>query len=147
MDRNRHDFSEAVGALQPRHDVDATGDRHDGKDTMAHLRRSGGVICGALTIDPERRRVLVGARAVALTPLEFDLLLYLARRPDAVLRREQLLTAVWGYRHAGYARTVDSHVTRVRKKLVAAGLRFDVLRTVHGIGYAFDATGTTLESP
>jgi DNA-binding response OmpR family regulator len=101
----------------------------------------------ALAIDPESRRVHVGGRAVELTPMEFDMLLYLARRPAIVLAREELLTEVWGYGHAGYVRTVDSHVTRVRKKLSAAGLRADVLRTVHGRGYAFEPTRATVDAP
>ena len=50
---------------------------------------------------------------------------------------EQLLLDVWGYQHAGYARTVDSHVTRVRRKLKEAGLDEPVLETVHAVGYAF----------
>lgn len=93
---------------------------------------------GALTIDVGSRAVAVGGREVRLTPKEFDLLAHLAQRPSSVIEREDLLAEVWGYRHAGYARTVDSHVTRVRKKLAAAGLEGDPIATVHGIGYRFD---------
>jgi DNA-binding response OmpR family regulator len=92
---------------------------------------------GGLVIDPGAREVLVGTNRVRLTPKEFDLLVHLAQRPLEVHERERILEAVWGYRHAGYARTVDSHVTRVRKKLAAAGLVADPITTVHGVGYAF----------
>jgi DNA-binding response OmpR family regulator len=86
---------------------------------------------GAITIDPLRRVVTRDGAAVHLTPIEFDLLHRLVRQPGAVLTREQLLGDVWGYRDASGARTVDSHVRAVRRKLGD-----DVIRTVHGIGYA-----------
>ena len=94
---------------------------------------------GGLRIDLEAHTVRVGETDVRLTPKELDLLAHLAQRPGVVIEREELLAEVWGYRHAGYARTVDSHVTRVRKKLAAAGLRVDPIATVHGVGYRFDA--------
>ncbi len=68
---------------------------------------------------------------VHLTPLEFDLLACLAQRPSQVLTREQLLAQVWDWADASGTRTVDSHVKAVRRKLGG-----DVIRTVHGIGYA-----------
>ena len=74
-----------------------------------------------------------------LTPLEFDLLFRLARSAGDVLERDVLLREVWGYEHAGYARTVDSHVTRVRRKLARAGVN-DAIRTVHGVGYCLELT-------
>ena len=94
---------------------------------------------GGLRIDLEAHTVRVGETDVRLTPKELDLLAHLAQRPGVVIEREELLAEVWGYRHAGYARTVDSHVTRVRKKLASAGLRADPITTVHGVGYRFDA--------
>ena len=66
-----------------------------------------------------------------LTPTEFDLLLYLSERRGRVFTREQLLAEVWGYHDGGGARTVDSHVRALRRKLGT-----DVVRTVHGVGYA-----------
>ena len=68
---------------------------------------------------------------VHLTPTEFDLLYRLASRPDVVFSREQILADVWGYRDGFGARTVDSHVAALRRKLGG-----DVIRTVHGVGYA-----------
>lgn len=93
---------------------------------------------GDLTIDLAARTVKVRDEHVRLTPKELDLLVHLAQRPNVVHERESLLIEVWGYQHAGYARTVDSHVTRVRKKLAAAGLSRDPITTVHGAGYRFE---------
>jgi DNA-binding response OmpR family regulator len=86
---------------------------------------------GTLEIDPPTREVRRGGRPVQLTPTEFDLLYALAARPGVVLGRERLLTEVWGYRDGSGARTVDSHVRALRRKLGA-----DVIRTIHGVGYA-----------
>ncbi|UJR79946.1 DNA-binding response regulator in two-component regulatory system with KdpD [Sandaracinus amylolyticus] len=91
-----------------------------------------------MRIDLVSRSVRVRSGEARLTPKEFDLLVHLAQHPGHVLEREDLLVEVWGYRHAGYARTVDSHVTRVRKKLAAAGLAYDPITTVHGVGYRFE---------
>jgi DNA-binding response OmpR family regulator len=86
---------------------------------------------GDITIDPTTRRVHRGDELVHLTPTEFDLLAFLAERPAQVFTREQLLVQVWGYRDGSGARTVDSHVRALRRKLGP-----DTVRTVHGIGYA-----------
>jgi DNA-binding response OmpR family regulator len=86
---------------------------------------------GAVTIDETSRRVKYDDDPVHLTPTEFDLLAYLAERPTRVFTREQLLAQVWGYHDGAGARTVDSHVRALRRKLGN-----DVVRTVHGVGYA-----------
>ena len=88
---------------------------------------------GAVELDPRARRVTVNGEPAHLTPTEFDLLSVLAARPGAVLSREQLLAEVWGWRDGSGARTVDSHIRGLRRKLGA-----DRVRTVHGIGYALE---------
>jgi DNA-binding response OmpR family regulator len=93
-------------------------------------------------IDPKSRRVTRGADEVHLTPTEFDLLTFLARRPGQVFTRDQLLVEVWGYRDGSGARTVDSHVRALRHKLGA-----DIVRTVHGVGYAASDSPVRLSSP
>ena len=91
---------------------------------------------GGLSIDAARRRVYVDGTEVQLTPLEFEILLTLARDPGVVFTREQLMDRVWGYRDYAGGRVVDSHVARLRRKLGDDGTtRF--VRTVHGVGYAF----------
>jgi DNA-binding response OmpR family regulator len=91
-----------------------------------------GTLCvGSVTVDPASRRVHHGDDEVHLTPTEFDLLVYLSQRPGPVFTREHLLAEVWGYHDGGGARTVDSHVRALRRKLGT-----DIVRTVHGVGYA-----------
>jgi DNA-binding response OmpR family regulator len=92
---------------------------------------------GPLEIDPSRRRVTVDGAEVTLTPLEFEILLTLARDPGVVFTREQLMDRVWGYRDYAGGRVVDSHVARIRRKLGEDGVEPRFIRTVHGVGYAF----------
>ncbi len=91
-----------------------------------------------IEIDVDARRVRQHGEVVHLTPTEFDLLVGLAERPGRVLTRERLLADVWGYRDGSGARTVDSHVRALRRKLGDG-----VVRTVHGVGYGLgeDASG------
>lgn len=91
---------------------------------------------GSLSIDAATRRVRAAGQDVHLTPTEFALLHKLALTPHVVFGRRRLLEEVWGYRVGAGERTVDSHVRALRRKLGA-----DVIRTVHGIGYALDTTG------
>jgi DNA-binding response OmpR family regulator len=90
-----------------------------------------------LRVDPARRRVDVDDEEISLTPLEFEILLTLAREPGTVLSREQLMDRVWGYRDYAGGRVVDSHVARIRRKLGEDGNDPRFIRTVHGVGYAF----------
>jgi DNA-binding response OmpR family regulator len=90
---------------------------------------------GDVELQPASRRVRRGGEEVHLTPTEFDLLSWLASHPGAVATREQLLHQVWGYRDGSGARTVDSHVRSLRRKLGAG-----IVRTVHGVGYALEPT-------
>lgn len=91
---------------------------------------------GTLAIDPSTRRVDLDGSEIHLTPTEFDLLHKLAETPHVVFGRRRLLEDVWGYRVGAGERTVDSHIRSLRRKL-----RADLIRTVHGIGYALDTRG------
>jgi DNA-binding response OmpR family regulator len=90
---------------------------------------------GRVELEPATRRVRLDGEPVHLTPTEFDLVHYLAARPGRVATREELLAQVWGYDVPSGARTVDSHIRSVRRKLGA-----DLVRTVHGVGYAVEET-------
>jgi DNA-binding response OmpR family regulator len=90
-----------------------------------------------LAIDQARRTVAVDGSSVQLTPLEFEILLTLARTPGVVFTREQLMDKVWGYRDYAGGRVVDSHVARIRRKMGEDGTEPRFIRTVHGVGYAF----------
>ena len=88
---------------------------------------------GEIKIDPGTREVVKGDEQVHLTPIEFDLLFKLASQPNMVHTRDHLLSDVWGYPEGFEGRTVDSHIGALRKKLGP-----DVIRTVHGVGYAMN---------
>jgi DNA-binding response OmpR family regulator len=90
-----------------------------------------------LEIDAARRRVVRDGAEVTLTPLEFEILLSLARSPGVVFSREELMDRVWGYRDYAGGRVVDSHVARIRRKLGDEAGEPRYIRTVHGVGYAF----------
>ncbi len=91
------------------------------------------LVVGDVVVDRAQRRVSRGGEPVHLTPTEFDLLVALAASPRTVLTRERLLEEVWDWVDASGTRTVDSHVKALRRKLGA-----DLVRTVHGVGYAFE---------
>jgi DNA-binding response OmpR family regulator len=88
---------------------------------------------GDLEINQSERRVLRSGVEAHLTPTEFDLLVHLAGHPRTVLPRERLLADVWGWADASGTRTVDSHIKGLRRKLGS-----DLIRTVHGVGYALE---------
>ncbi len=90
---------------------------------------------GDLSIDVLGHQVARGEEPIALTPLEFDLLVALARKPRQVFTREALLEQVWGYRHAADTRLVNVHVQRLRSKVELDPENPTVVLTVRGVGY------------
>jgi len=90
---------------------------------------------GDLTISVDGHSVKRNSTPISLTPLEFDLLLALARRPWQVFSREVLLEQVWGYRHAADTRLVNVHVQRLRSKIERDPEHPEIVVTVRGIGY------------
>jgi DNA-binding response OmpR family regulator len=96
-------------------------------------RREGPVRVGDLEVDPARRRVTVGGCEVALAKKEFTLLRVLASDPIRVFTKEDLLREVWGFSSPGKTRTLDSHASRLRRKLDPEESRYIV--NCWGIGY------------
>ena len=106
----------------------------------AVLRRTGGnqpqaqpdvqIEVGLLQIDTRTRNVSYDGRSVGLTPKEHDLLVYLARDPDAVLTREQIIKDVWDENWWGSTKTLDVHIASLRKKLAP-----EIIETVRGVGF------------
>jgi len=90
---------------------------------------------GDLVIDVAGHTVRRDGVLISLTPLEFDLLTALARKPWQVFSREVLLEQVWGYRHAADTRLVNVHVQRLRSKIERDPERPDIVVTVRGVGY------------
>lgn len=90
---------------------------------------------GDLAIDVAGHSVTRGGATIGLTPLEFDLLVCLARKPWQVFTREVLLEQVWGYRHAADTRLVNVHVQRLRSKVEHDPENPEIVVTVRGVGY------------
>ncbi len=93
---------------------------------------------GGLKIDPQAREVAVEGTPLALTPKEFDLLWFLASHPQQVFERNQLLDRVWGIDFFGDSRTVDVHITRLRRKIQERDGPYKCLETIWGLGYRFN---------
>jgi DNA-binding response OmpR family regulator len=98
-----------------------------------HRRRTGRLRVGELDIDPQARTARLRGEALALSQKEFALLRVLASEPARVFTKDELLRQIWGFRHLGTSRTLDSHACRLRHKLGVHGDRFVV--NVWGIGY------------
>ncbi len=90
---------------------------------------------GDVVIDVAGHAVKKAGRTISLTPLEFDLLVALARKPWQAFSRDVLLEQVWGYRHAGDARLVNVHVQRLRGKIEDDPEHPQIVLTVRGVGY------------
>jgi len=113
----------------------------------AHARRargrsgpaSGVVVAGPLEIDPVSRRVSLGGDELTLTTYEFDLLRVFAERAGRVLTREQLVDFVRGSADEAFDRSIDVHVSHLRKKLGDDPRSPRIIKTVRGIGYLFAA--------
>ncbi|MCH8182657.1 MAG: response regulator transcription factor [Proteobacteria bacterium] len=110
--------------------VEALTQARDGDTEVLHAR--------GIVIDTGRRAVSVGGGAVELTAKEFDLLLQFAKHPGRVYTRAQLLDLVWGYGHAGYEHTVNSHINRLRAKIERDPAKPAHILTVWGVGYKFN---------
>lgn len=96
---------------------------------------AGKLYIGDLAIDVTSHEVTRGTELIALTPLEFELLVALASKPKQVFSREELLEKVWGYRHSADTRLVNVHVQRLRAKVEKDPESPEVVVTVRGIGY------------
>ena len=95
------------------------------------------ISCGGITINTEKRSVLVGDNVCTLTFKEFELLYYLIKNNSIVLSRDKLLQEIWGYDFEGESRTVDMHIKTLRQKLQNCGVS-DVIKTVRSVGYKFE---------
>ena len=93
------------------------------------------LVVGEISIDVAGHSVRRAGEKISLTPLEFDLLVALARKPWQVFSRELLLEQVWGYRHAADTRLVNVHVQRLRSKIERDPEAPEVVLTVRGVGY------------
>jgi len=110
------------------------------------LRRTNADVLGLLTIgdlaiDVQAHQVLRGGKQIALTRLEFDLLVALAKEPGRVFTRDALLSEVWGYRHSTDTRLVNVHVQRLRSKIEHDSEHPEIVITIRGVGYKAGVMG------
>jgi DNA-binding response OmpR family regulator len=101
---------------------------------------------GELSLDPDRRLVQINENRIELTAKEFDLLWKFATNPGRVFSRSQLLDSVWGYGHAGYEHTVNSHINRLRAKIEEDPAKPRYVITVWGVGYKFSGNEPGLDT-
>lgn len=92
-------------------------------------------VCGNLRIELDARIVTIDGVKIEMTPKEYDLLIYLITNENTVVRREELLSKIWGYNFFGDDRTLDTHMKLLRRKLGSYGKNIVTLR---GVGYRFD---------
>jgi two-component system response regulator MtrA len=110
------------------------------------LRRTNADVLGLLTIgdlaiDVQAHQVLRAGKQIALTRLEFDLLVALAKEPGRVFTRDALLSEVWGYRHSTDTRLVNVHVQRLRSKIEHDAEHPEIVITIRGVGYKAGVMG------
>lgn len=108
------------------------------KSVLRRSARNATVDFGAVTLDRNARQVRVCGTTLALTPTEYRVLDALARSPGTVLSRAELVDRAMGFDYDGTERTIDVHVSNLRKKIEAAGGVPDFIRTAFGSGYALD---------
>ena len=97
---------------------------------------------GEITIFPQLYEVHVAGDLIEITPKEFELLLYMAKRANRILSREQLLNAIWNFDYAGETRIVDVHISHLREKIEKDTKNPQYIRTVRGFGYKFEVAKT-----
>lgn len=112
----------------------------------AILRRTRGsskpkthISCGNISLDPISGKVEISKESINFTPIEFDLLRALIENPSEVLSKADLYQSVLCREFSRYDRTLDMHISKIRKKITSAGMPVNTIRTVRGQGYSFEA--------
>ena len=113
-------------------------DRQVDKDSQTSDSQT--IVVGHLMINQKTHQVVLNDQTLDLTSTEFDLIAFMAQHPGQVFSRAQLLDSVWGYQHSGYEHTVNSHINRLRSKLVSSK-EAPIIQTVFGVGYKFNPDG------
>ena len=115
--------------------------REEALKSEVYLESQKVIRSGGLSIDSEKRRVMLNEQSVSLTAKEFDLLLHFAKHPGRVYTRMELLSQVWGYGYEGYEHTVNSHINRLRAKIEENPAQPRYILSVRGVGYKFSEPG------
>ncbi|HUC93729.1 MAG TPA: response regulator transcription factor [Paenibacillus sp.] len=114
--------------------VSAVLRRSQNEDAQPVDRDENVIAAGELEIYPEKYEVVIGGETVPLRPKEFEVLLYLVQRPGMVITRDDLMNVVWGFDYIGGQRTVDVHVSSLRKKLELSQQSVQI-ESIRGVGY------------
>ncbi|MCR8634704.1 MULTISPECIES: response regulator transcription factor [Paenibacillus] len=102
------------------------------------------ITVGELNIYPEKYEVMLNGESISLRPKEFEVLLYLVQRPGVVVTRDDLMNIVWGFDYIGGQRTVDVHVSSLRKKLEMNQQSVQI-ESIRGVGYKLVSTNTNMK--
>jgi two-component system response regulator BaeR len=113
--------------------VKAVFRRVNAEPRTAHLE------VGSISLDDETHQVMIDKKMLNLTPNEFGLLKIMMNRPNRVFSRSELINRVQGYDFEGYDRTIDTHIKNLRKKIAEMLPGQEIISTVYGIGYKFNA--------
>jgi two-component system response regulator BaeR len=97
------------------------------------------LVVGSISLDDETHQVMIDKNVLKLTPNEFGLLKIMMSRPNRVFTRSELINRVQGYDFEGYDRTIDTHIKNLRKKIARRLPGQDIISTVYGVGYKFNA--------
>lgn len=106
-------------------------------DSSSKIKSEEIITCGKLSIDPQKRKVILKGKKIELTPKEFDLLYLFMSNPGKSYSREKLLNLAWGYEFSGYEHTVNSHINRLRTKIETNLESPEYILTTWGVGYRF----------
>ena len=109
--------------------------RRAGRDRQDEERQMGELAIGDVRVDLRNRSVTSGEADVKTTPTEFRLLTLFAKEPGRVFTRDQIIERAFGYDYDGFDRTVDVHVSSLRRKLEATNGGKRIIHTVYGVGY------------
>jgi DNA-binding response OmpR family regulator len=112
--------------------------RRTRRDTEKREETGKQIAAGDVEVDLDRRSATVLGDEIDLTPTEFRLLAYFIETRGRTVSRDQIIESVFGYDFSGYDRTVDTHVSNLRKKLETADPNTEYLKTMYGVGYRFD---------
>ena len=99
------------------------------------LAKKENLICGSIEIDKSAHQVLIDGKQIDLSYKEFELLTYFVENKGIALSREKILNSVWNYDYFGDARTIDTHVKKLRSKM---GEKGDMIKTIWGMGYKLE---------
>jgi two-component system response regulator BaeR len=98
------------------------------------------LVIGSISLDEAIHQVMIDNQVLNLTPNEFGLLKIMMRQPNRVFSRSELINRVQGYEFEGYDRTIDSHIKNLRKKIDQKLPGQEIISTVYGVGYKFNAS-------